>query len=182
MRQVRSGRGPEAIKSDRLNLPGSRHSCTRPNHDVAHQEPARCRGGDHPDRHRPRRVFGFGRDYDIGSVSRMGPGYMPVLLSIGLLVFGAAIGLRAVTVDGPPIATGRWYSSLMVLVAVLMFALLIERSGLAPTTFIVAVICAFATSDAKWKQAVALAIALALFCVVVFVYGLRQPIPVFGSG
>ena len=45
----------------------------------------------------------FGRDYDIGSVSRMGPGYMPVLLSIGLLVFGAVIGLRAVTVDGPPI-------------------------------------------------------------------------------
>jgi hypothetical protein len=53
----------------------------------------------------------FGRDYDIGSVSRMGPGYMPALLSIGLLVFGAVIGLRAVTVDGPPIATGRWYSS-----------------------------------------------------------------------
>jgi hypothetical protein len=80
----------------------------------------------------------FGRDYDIGSVSRMGPGYMPVLLSIGLLVFGAAIGLRAVTVDGPPIATGRWYPSLMILVAVLMFALLIERAGLAPTTFVVA--------------------------------------------
>ena len=42
----------------------------------------------------------FGRDYDIGSVSRMGPGYMPALLSIGLLVFGAVIGLRAITVDG----------------------------------------------------------------------------------
>jgi hypothetical protein len=124
----------------------------------------------------------FGRDYDIGSVSRMGPGYMPALLSIGLLVFGAVIGLRSVTIDGPPIATGRWYPSVMVLVAVLMFAGLIERAGLAPTTFIVALICAFATSDVKWKQAVALAVTLALFCVVVFVYGLRQPIPVFGSG
>ena len=90
----------------------------------------------------------FGRDYDIGSVSRMGPGYMPALLSIGLLVFGAAIGLRAVTLDGPPIATGRWYPSLMILVAVLMFAVLIERAGLAPTTFVVALICAFATSEA----------------------------------
>src|SRR4030088_1591965 len=111
----------------------------------------------------------FGREYDIGSVSRMGPGYMPVLLSIGLLVFGAVIGLRAVTVDGPPIATGRWYPTIMILVAVLMFALLIERVGLAPTTFVVAVICAFATSDVNWKQALALAITLALFCVVVFV-------------
>jgi hypothetical protein len=74
----------------------------------------------------------FGRDYDIGSVSRMGPGYMPVLLSIGLLTFGAAIGLRAVTVDGPPIATGRWYPSVMILVAVLMFAVLIERAASPP--------------------------------------------------
>jgi putative tricarboxylic transport membrane protein len=124
----------------------------------------------------------FGRDYDIGSVSQMGPGYMPMLLSIGLLVFGAVIGLRSVTIDGPPIATGRWYPSVMVLVALLMFAGLIERAGLGPTTFIVALICAFATSDVKWKQAVALAVTLALFCVVVFVYGLRQPIPAFGSG
>ena len=87
----------------------------------------------------------FGRDYDIGSVSRMGPGYMPALLSIGLLVFGAVIGLRAVTVDGPPIETGRWYPSLLILVAVLLFALLIDRVGLALTTFVVAVICAFAS-------------------------------------
>ena len=53
----------------------------------------------------------FGRDYDIGSVSHRGPGYMPALLSIGLLVFGAVIGLRAVTVDGPPIEAGRRYPS-----------------------------------------------------------------------
>jgi hypothetical protein len=124
----------------------------------------------------------FGRDYDVGGVSRMGPGYLPLLLSIGLLVFGAAIGLRAATVDGPPIAIGRWYPSLMILLAVLVFAVLIERVGLALTTFVVAVICAFASADVKWKQAVALAIALALFCVAVFVYGLRQPLPLFGSG
>ena len=124
----------------------------------------------------------FGRDYDIGSVSRMGPGYMPVLLSIGLLLFGAVIGLRAVTVDGPPIEAGRWYPSFLILAAVLTFALLIDRAGLAPATFAVAVICALASTDVKWKQAVALGIALALFCVLVFIYGLRQPIPVFGSG
>ena len=64
----------------------------------------------------------------------------------------------------------------------LTFALLIDRAGLAPATFAVAVICALASTDVKWKQAVALGIALALFCVLVFIYGLRQPIPVFGSG
>jgi Tripartite tricarboxylate transporter TctB family len=124
----------------------------------------------------------FGRDYDIGNMSRMGPGYMPMLLSIGLLVFGAVIGLRSVTIDGPPIEPGRWHPSLLILVAVLLFALLIDRAGLALTTFVVAMVCACASADVKWKQTVALGMTLAFFCVVVFVYGLRQPIPVFGSG
>src|SRR4051794_12240859 len=100
----------------------------------------------------------FGRDYDLGSVSRMGPGYLPMLLSVSLLVLGAVIGLRAVTIEGPPIEAGRWYPSLLILVAVLVFALLIDRAGLAASTFAVAVICAFAPADVKWKQALALGV------------------------
>src|SRR5438876_612826 len=36
----------------------------------------------------------------------MGPGYMPVLLSVGLVVLGGIIALRGVTVKGPPIDRG----------------------------------------------------------------------------
>jgi Tripartite tricarboxylate transporter TctB family len=124
----------------------------------------------------------FGRDYEMGTVSQMGPGYMPVLLSIGLLIFGLAIGLRAVTVDGPPIERGRWYPAFLIVICVLLFAFLIASAGLAPAIFAVTVLAAFASPEVKWKEAIALGVGLALFCVLVFVYGLRQPIPVFGSG
>ena len=124
----------------------------------------------------------FGRDYEIGTVARMGPGYMPALLSIGLLVFGGIIGLRAVTADGPPIEPGRWYPAVAILLCVLLFAFLIDSAGLAPATFMVAVLAAFASPDVRWKQVLALGVALTIFCVLVFVYGLRQPIPVFGPG
>ena len=124
----------------------------------------------------------FGRDYETGTVSQMGPGYMPVLLSVGLVIFGGVIGLRAVTVDGPPIERGLWYPGVLILICVLLFAFLIGTAGLAPTIFVVTVLAAFASSEVKWKEAVALGVGLAIFCVLVFVYGLRQPIPVFGSG
>ena len=124
----------------------------------------------------------FGRDYEMGTVSQMGPGYMPMLLSVGLVIFGGVIGLRAVSVDGPPIEYGLWYPGVLILICVLLFAFLIGTAGLAPTIFVVAVLCAFASPEVKWKEAVALGVGLAIFCVLVFVYGLRQPIPIFGTG
>jgi hypothetical protein len=124
----------------------------------------------------------FGRDYEMGTVSQMGPGYMPFLLSVGLIIFGGVISLRAVSVDGPPIERGLWYPGILILICVVLFALLIDTAGLAPTIFVVTVLCAFASPEVKWKEAVALGVGLAIFCVLVFVYGLRQPIPVFGSG
>jgi hypothetical protein len=124
----------------------------------------------------------FGREYERGSVSQMGPGYMPMLLSVGLLIFGGIIALRAVTVDGPPIERGLWYPSALILLTVILFAFLIETAGLAPATFAVAMFSAFASPQVKWKEALALGVGLAVFCVLVFVYGLRQPIPIFGTG
>jgi putative tricarboxylic transport membrane protein len=124
----------------------------------------------------------FGRDYELGTVSQMGPGYMPMLLSAGLVIFGAIVALRAITVDGPPIERGLWYPSALILLAVILFAFLIETAGLAPATFAVAVLSAFASAEVRWKEAVALGAGLAIFCVLVFVYGLRQPIPIFGTG
>jgi hypothetical protein len=44
------------------------------------------------------------------------------------------------------------------------------------------VLSAFASPQVKWKEALALGVGLAVFCVLVFVYGLRQPIPIFGAG
>jgi hypothetical protein len=123
----------------------------------------------------------FGREYELGRAAQMGPGYMPMLLSVALIGFGATIGIRALAVAGPSIERGRWRPVLLVLAAIVAFGLLIASAGLAPATFVVAVLCAFAAQDVSWKEALLLAFGLAAFCAVLFVYALNQPIPVFGA-
>jgi hypothetical protein len=124
----------------------------------------------------------FGREYEIGTTSQMGPGYMPMLLSVGLILFGIIVGLRAVTVQGPAFERIRWRSVLLILLSILVFALLIETAGLLAATFAVVVLSACASREASWKETIGLAVFLAIFCVLVFVYALKQPIPILWGG
>src|SRR5262245_43529883 len=112
----------------------------------------------------------FGRDYDLGTASNMGPGYMPMLLSVGLIMFGIFIGLRALALEGPRLEPIGWRSVVFVLAAIALFALLIETAGLAVATAAVIILSAFASSEASWKETAALALFLTVFCVLVFVY------------
>jgi hypothetical protein len=124
----------------------------------------------------------FGREYEKGTASQMGPGYMPMLLSVGLILFGVIVALRGVTLQGPPIERSRWRATILILAAILAFAFLIETAGLLVATFAVVVLSACASSQASWKETIALAVFLAAFCVAVFVYALKQPIPVLWGG
>jgi len=123
-----------------------------------------------------------GRVYDMGTASRMGPGYMPMVLSGALIIFGIVIGFRALKLPGPPIERGAWRTNVLVLGAILAFVFLIESAGLAAATFAVTVLSALASPEARWKETLALGVVLAIFCVLVFVYGLRQSMSVFGPG
>ena len=121
----------------------------------------------------------FGWEYRTGTISEMGPGYVPRLLGFLLIGFGIVIGLRSLTLEGPPIEPVSWRPLVLVLIAITAFALLIDSAGLAIAIFAVTVVSAFASSEARWKETVALGVVLAVSCVLVFVYALKQSIPVF---
>ena len=121
----------------------------------------------------------FGRELDVGSFAQMGPGYLPMVLSYGLLGFAAIVLLRAFSVQGPPIETIVLRAVLLVLAAIVLFAVLVQTTGLAITAFVVTVVAAFGSREMKWSDAATLGFGLALFSVVVFVYALRQPLPIF---
>src|SRR6185503_15133747 len=107
----------------------------------------------------------YGRDLNVGSVSQMGPGFLPMVLSYGLLLFAVIIALRGFTIQGPPVETIVLRAILLVLGAILLFALLLERAGLPVTVVIVTLVAAFGAREAKWTEAAALGIFLAAFCV-----------------
>ncbi len=123
----------------------------------------------------------FGREYSVGTASQMGPGYMPLALSWGLIIFGVIVGLRAVAMSGPAIEPVRFRSNILVLGAILGFALMIQSVGLAISIFVVTILSTLASTDSKWKETIALGLFLAIFCVIAFVYVLRQSMPVIGS-
>ncbi len=124
----------------------------------------------------------FGREYDVGTASDMGPGYVPAVLSWALVVFGIVVGLRALRVPGPQIEPVVWRAVIFILAAITAYAFLIEWAGLAVAIAAAVVLSAMASRESKWKETVAMAVGMAIFCVLIFIYALRQSMTVFGAG
>ncbi|HVV93580.1 MAG TPA: tripartite tricarboxylate transporter TctB family protein [Hyphomicrobiales bacterium] len=124
----------------------------------------------------------FARNLAFGSTEHMGPGYFPVLLNVGIVTIGAVVALRALAVDGPPIEGVAWRGPIFVLASILLFAFLIERAGLVVTTAVLTLVAAYARREAKLLENLLLAAGLALMAVVLFVFALRQPMPIWWWG
>jgi hypothetical protein len=119
----------------------------------------------------------FGSELAFGTAARMGPGYFPTLLSILILAIGIVVGLRALTVEGPPVEPVQLRPIAFVVAAILIFGVLIEFVGLALTAVLLTLLAAFARRDVKLAETLLLGAGLAIFAVTVFVYLLGQPLP-----
>ncbi len=121
--------------------------------------------------------FYFGRDLAFGTAARMGPGYFPTLLSAMLFAIGLVVGLRGVTIAGPPIEPVQLRPILFIVAAILIFGFLIEAIGLALTAVLLTIFAAYARPEVKLGETILLGAGLAAFTVAVFVYVLGQPLP-----
>ena len=131
-------------------------------------------------------VFGlaflhFAQDYQLGSARRMGPAYFPVVLSLILVVIGLATAARGFLVAGPPIRDVAGKSLAVVTVAVVLFGLLVRGAGLGLAVAALVVVSATASRGFRLLPALLLTLALAAFCILVFVTGLGLPFPALGS-
>jgi len=117
----------------------------------------------------------FGHDLTFGTAARMGPGYFPVILSWIIVAIGVIVGIKALTIEGPGIEPIQLRPILIIILAILAFGYLIDRAGLAITAVLLTVLAAFARRDVNLVEAILLGVCLAIFAVVVFVYGLSQP-------
>jgi hypothetical protein len=117
----------------------------------------------------------FGRDLAFGRAAAMGPGYFPVVLSWIILGLGVVLGVRALSLEGPGIEPVQLRPLLVIVAAILGFGYLIDRVGLALTAALLTVLGAFARRDVNVWETLLLAAGLAVFAVLLFVYGLSQP-------
>ena len=124
----------------------------------------------------------FARDYPMGRLGRMGPGYFPTVLGWILAAFGILSLVRGLMRRGEAISEFAWKPLVLVVTATLAFGVLLEPAGalvaLATLIYLSAAASRRFTLD---PRALLGAIGLIGFCLVVFVVGLGVPMPIFGT-
>jgi hypothetical protein len=119
----------------------------------------------------------FGAGYDMGTLSRAGPGFAPKVLSVGLIILGAIIAIRSIWQNR--FASALHFRPLVaVLGALLIFALLIDRGGLFVTVVAMAGFMYLVGGERRWVEAAVFSAAFAVFCAALFVFGLKLPFSV----
>ncbi|MFF7709059.1 tripartite tricarboxylate transporter TctB family protein [Pseudomonas sp. NPDC007930] len=121
----------------------------------------------------------IGQVYPMGSAARMGPGYFPALLAFLLVGLGLAIAVRACRREGPPPRTFKPWPLLIVSLSVALFALLVDRAGIAVATAVLVVGARLAAPGRDWREIFALAVALSGAAVGIFGYGLGIAFPLW---
>ena len=131
-------------------------------------------------------------DYPMGTTTRMGPGYLPAVLSVILLVLGLLIMLQSISFreasDGavaaePSEERWQWLALLRPMffigLALTSFGFLLPRIGLFFAVITLVLICSFADYRNHFLLAIPLSVILAFTVMLIFVNGLGIPIRVW---
>ena len=123
--------------------------------------------------------IGLSQQYSMGTMHRMGPALFPVLVSILLCGLGLIISVRSFAIDGPPVP--RFYARPIIvsLVAIALFGVALAHLGLIAAIAVLVIIGAFASTESKPLETVGLVAVLIAFSVIVFVWLLGLPIPLW---
>ena len=126
--------------------------------------------------------FLFGRELEMGTSFRMGPGYFPTILSVLMILLGVAmvaLAWRKPTTEGA-FGSVPWLGIILVVFPVVFFGLTLRGLGLAPVLVVVVLLTAWASRYRSVRSAVPLALGLAAFCSFLFIRALGLPLPMVG--
>ncbi len=121
------------------------------------------------------------RSYRMGSADAMGPGYFPfwlglILALIGTLVAGRSLSARAVRERLPALRLSMFA---LVMGSILFFGAFVDYLGLVLTVAISVLIASAASHQFRLRNALVCALAVAVFCALLFVALLGLQIPLW---
>lgn len=120
----------------------------------------------------------FGQKLALGTTVRMGPGYVPRMLSIILLGLGGLICVVALVTGGEMVERPKWKPITLVTIGIVCFALLFERAGLLPALVVLVLISSLAGEEFKLVEVIGNIVALSILCTLVFKVGLGMNISI----
>jgi hypothetical protein len=131
----------------------------------------------------------FGLDYQFGSLSHMGAGFIPVVLGALMLAVGIAVGVTASPRSTPAAGSGdgshggrgkpEWRGWSCIVGGIVAFVVLGQHGGLVPASFASIFISAMGDRDNTLRSAGVLAAVVTLFGTLVFFFGLHLQLPLF---
>jgi len=117
-----------------------------------------------------------GQKLAIGTPVRMGPGYVPRMLSLILLALGTVVCILALVNGSEAVEPPKWKPITLVTIGIVCFGLLFERAGLIPALIVLVTIASLAGEEFKLTEVIGLIVALAVLCTLVFKVGLGMNI------
>ena len=117
--------------------------------------------------------------YRFGTTVRMGPGYFPRVLSLLLVGFGVTVLIKGLRKGGKLVNRWGWVSVGLLTLSMVLFGFMIEPLGLLPALATMFLVAAYAGSEFRLREVVVLIVVMSFFAVVVFIWGLKLPYPLF---
>jgi hypothetical protein len=120
-----------------------------------------------------------GRNYEMGSATRMGPAYFPSVLGGLMALIGGIIFFQSLVVKGENVPAMSFRPLFFITLALLLFGYLLRPIGLVLTVALMVFLSAFAGHEFKVKEVLLLSIGLIVIGVLVFVKSLSLPFPLW---
>jgi hypothetical protein len=123
-----------------------------------------------------------GSGYKFGTLARMGPGFMPVVLGVVLALLGILIAGTALASSEPDDGkflpdNPQWFGWLCIVGGPILFIILGQFGGMIPAVFACVFVCALGDKTATLKSSLVLATGVTVFGVLLFHYLLSIPFP-----
>ena len=123
----------------------------------------------------------FGRNLAPGTTVRMGPGYVPHMLSYIMCVLGFIIAVVALVRGSDPVEAPRLKPIVMVTIGIVVFSLLFEATGMFPALVALILIASAGGDEFKLLEVIGNIIVLTILCILVFKIGLSMNITVLNG-
>ncbi len=118
----------------------------------------------------------------FGHMNSIGSGLLPKSVAVLVGVFGLAIALQGLFVQGDKLEAWGIRGLVFVLGAVLVFALCIRTFGLAVAGPLCVIVAGMADRDTRPLELVIFSLIMTALCIGLFKFLLRLPIPIFPPG
>jgi putative tricarboxylic transport membrane protein len=119
------------------------------------------------------------RRFPMGTALRMGPAYVPTVVSWLIAAVGVILAARSLLVQGRRLEAKRMRPLGVVLGSFVLFGLLVEGAGLVVASLALILVAGLAAREHRWKEAIVVGAVLTAFAVIIFHVLLRLPMPVW---